>query len=749
MKMKIYIPLLFVLLFNVQYALSSTSKEDIKQLLESDTELTTLYAVTYDKLISRMDQYGYLPESLTGAYKGMYPRTIGAYALLMIETERYHEAELVLKYVLDAMEDNEEIFVPHVVGNEGNDVGGNGSILDDQYQSDAHAHMILGWARLALKRGVTSFEDDTWQQVKALMNRVCDRTLFLHGDWSIEPNLVRAVTFEHSRDGRMWDAFDLLTQSFVGAALEEMIKVANKRGDTKHEVKWREKMNLLKQGIEENLVVERDGTKTYAEMFIPNGNGGDAYMGMGWVCFSPIAAGWQGADESVLRNTMAYMEKHYLQTANGIKWMPTDIYPDGVFVNEVIGKGIGWELDYARSEGNYDRVYEILQLIKASSVGKPIYMEFAWLEGNGYTRNSKITKNIVDNEMQNSVWTSRDAGNGEQNTWFCWAMARLRKSLGMAAEPDKVVSPENIISTSNKNGLGKRIANIHSSNGWDNNTENTYNLLLDKYDVTSRSDKWFSTNSENPWVIFSLADIYSIEKVEFRDGRWYETEEGVTNTDEYAVFVSTTGVEDGDWTEIKRETGVRSQNVKSFTLDTPVDARYVKMTFKGGGNTNKKLWIYGVDIYGTFSKKIDRGDLISVGKSVSAVGHHYSNRETPVNLLDGLMDNHWAVNKSEQKTWVIIDLEDEYDINKFVVVDGEDWITGYNISVSSELLPKNSDAWSLVVDNASFDKTQQRKESVLSSPVTGRYVKLEVPNDKQSGWTRIKEFEIYGTVSKD
>lgn len=124
--------------------------------------------------------------------------------------------------------------------------------------------------------------------------------------------------------------------------------------------------------------------------------------------------------------------------------MPTDVYSDGVFVDEVIGKGIGWELDYARSEENYDRIYEILQLIKAANIGKSIYMEFAWLEGNGFTRNSKITKSAVDSKMQGTTqWTSRDVGNGEQNTWFCWAMARLRKSVGLSAEPEKIQNTNN------------------------------------------------------------------------------------------------------------------------------------------------------------------------------------------------------------------------------------------------------------------------------------------------------------------
>jgi hypothetical protein len=28
-------------------------------------------------------------------------------------------------------------------------------------------------------------------------------------------------------------------------------------------------------------------------------------------------------------------------------------------------------------------------------------------------------------------WTLKDPGNGEQAAWYCWAMARLRKALGL------------------------------------------------------------------------------------------------------------------------------------------------------------------------------------------------------------------------------------------------------------------------------------------------------------------------------
>ena len=708
--------------------------DDVKAKLQ-DPAIETLYSKTYYSLVDRLETDGYLPESLTGAYAGMYPRTTGALVLLFLETERYDDAERNIKYVLDAVTKNGFERVPHVLER-------GLSIYSDEHQIDGQAHVILAWARLALQRGHTRFEDDTWEQVSKLMSRTCDRTFFQYGGWSIEPGLVRNIAFEHSRDFRRWDTYDLLTQSFVGAALTEMLKVAERHNAPKQIADWSRKLEILTDGIKRHLVIERDGKPTFAEMLVPNGNGGDTYAGMGWVNMSPIAAGWS-VDPEILKNTMAYMDSHWLQTTGGIKWMPTDIYPDGTFTNEVIGKGIGWELDFARSEGNYGRMLEILELIKASNAGKKIYMEFAWLEGDGYKHNDRIDRSDVD-KMKNMVWTSRDAGNGEQSSWWCWAMARLRKSVGLPAQPDRVSLPENLISIAPRNGWGKRTVSLHSSSGWANNDESAYNLLLGEDEVQSRSDKWFSTTVENPWVIFSLADYYLIEKIEFRDGRWYEKEEGVTNVSSYKVYVSTTGTDDGDWQEIISETGVADQEIKTKTLDTPVEARYVKFEAVGGGTDPKKIWIYGFDIYGTYSRPVDRGDLISVGKTVIAAHDHYSYRETPANLLDGLSGNIWAA-FGGNPAWAIIDLESEYDVTRFRLLDHEDWITGYNVYVSRHNVGVSSDEWIPVVTGKTFDKTLHEKEVRLETPVKARYIKLEIPSDKQSGWMRIEDFEVYGS----
>ncbi len=402
----------------------------------NSNELNNLYSNTYYSVLDRLDSDGYFPESIIEGttYPGMYPRTIGALILLFIETGRYEEAERSLKCLLDFMKNKGLYYVPHVVNKE------NGKLIleDDIFQIDAQAHIILGWSRLALEGKNKEFIDTSWLQVAELMDKTCDRGNLLYSRWSGAPKLVLNTAFEHSREGHYWVTYDLLTQSFVGAALDNMIKLAKLRNDNTHAKHWDEKLRILSEGINNNMLLERDGKQTYIEMLIPNGNGGNKYTGMGWVNFSPVAAGWQCMDQQVLVNTVDYMEKNYLQSTNGIYWMPTDIFPDGKFVNEVVGKGIGWQLDFARITDNNKRIYEILDLIDVSNKGSRVYMEFAWLDGNGYKRNTRITNEDVLGKMKDLKWKMREAGNGEQNVWFCWAIARLRKSMGLNAEPKRI-----------------------------------------------------------------------------------------------------------------------------------------------------------------------------------------------------------------------------------------------------------------------------------------------------------------------
>lgn len=408
---------------------AQTNANSIRKTLESPY-FKALYQDTYHSLVNRMTKGGYLEESLTGAYEGMYCRTTGPMVALLLETGQPDKATQMVKCVLDATSQNHMERIPHVIGQKSNGY----SIISDEHQIDGQAHVVLAWARLALKRGNTAFENQTWPQVRDIMNRTVDRTFFQHGWWSVEPGLIRNISFEHSREGRRWDTWDLLTQSFVGAALKDMAIVAQRRGDTANAQAWRKKINILQQGVRKNLTTVRHGDTTYLEMRLPDSDGGKPYLGMGWVTLSPVAAEWEPLDHAVMKNTVSAMNREMLKKTNGIAWMPTDGYPDGKVSNEIIGKGMGWEIDFARKEGDFKRIEEILKLIKIVNQTKPVYMEGGWLDIPNVKQSQKISEEDLS-QMTNAVWKIKDAGNGEQCAWWCWAIARLRKSVGLSAMP--------------------------------------------------------------------------------------------------------------------------------------------------------------------------------------------------------------------------------------------------------------------------------------------------------------------------
>lgn len=423
-----------ILMGDFEIAKANTTNDTLYSILKSPF-FEKLYAKTYYSLLNRMSKDGYLPESLSGAYDGMYCRTTGALVLLFIETGRYKEAEMNIRCVLDAVAENDMERIPHVIGEK---KGGKYTIISNENQIDGQAHVILAWARLALKRGRTAFEDTTWPLVSKIMERTCDRTYFQVGRWSIEPGLVRNLSFEHSREGRRWDTWDLLTQSFVGAALKDMMFIAKRRGAAHLADDWNKKLTILSQGILKNLTTIRNDKTTYLEMRLPDSNGGIPFYGMGWVCLSPVAAGWEGAEHQVMKNTVAAMQCTMLKNTNGVAWMPTDGYADGSVSNEIIGKGLGWEMEFCRQEKDYARIRQILDLIKIVNADKPIYMEGGWMDGNGIKQSQKITNEDLAT-MKDAVWKSKDAGNGEQCAWWCWAMARLRKEAGLPAEPERIL----------------------------------------------------------------------------------------------------------------------------------------------------------------------------------------------------------------------------------------------------------------------------------------------------------------------
>jgi len=378
---------------------------------------------TYDSVRGRINPEGYVPESLTGVYAGMFPRTIGALAQLLIDTGEADVAEHVVHYCIQGMLDNDMDRIPHVIGER--DESGKIPLLCDEDQVDGQAHVILAWALLAQSRGRTPYEDLSYAIVAKLLDRTVSGPYFLPDSTGGRdlPGLVRNLNLEHHRDGHFWDTYDFLTQAFVASALEKMIPIATGRKDARHAEFWGDRLARLTANVAANFTRDLDGTRIYYEMLLPGERAFVPYPGISWLNFAAIPAGWQGVDETVMDNTIAALRR-----LGRIEWVgppvtSCDWLPEGHTDSEgrqrcnmVIGKVLGWDMLYALRKKQYDYLVECLDFLEKTNTHDVFAEAFCYEEDTG-------------------AWRLNDPGNGEQACWWVWCMVRIRREVGLPPLP--------------------------------------------------------------------------------------------------------------------------------------------------------------------------------------------------------------------------------------------------------------------------------------------------------------------------
>lgn len=398
------------------------SRQRVLAALENP-KLRALYANTFYSLEDRLDETGYLEESyVPGRYPGDFTRSSGAYTLLMAEAGKVDLALRALRFVLDTMVRNHLTRPPHVMGKPRYNAQGKlCQELDMVNQLDGTGHILLAYGELISRYGRKELYEEYWPFMAGMMDLHADQPFFFGNPICNFPvaklHLFLNTAFEHSREGRYWCCFDLLTQSFLGGALEKMAAVARLYGQDHRAEAWEAVLDCLRNGIRRHLAVTEEGRQRYAEMRLPDGNDGHLFDGMGWVSLSPIAAGWEALSPEVMHNTaQAVRQKLWLPdpAGDGLHFMNKDT--EEVLSLETIGKGLGWDMEEARRTGDFDHIADILEfLIKRHEAA--LYGECMF--------------------YQEGRWQSRDNGNAEQCIWWCWAMARLRRELGLPGVPER------------------------------------------------------------------------------------------------------------------------------------------------------------------------------------------------------------------------------------------------------------------------------------------------------------------------
>jgi hypothetical protein len=367
-------------------------------------------ARNYKNIISRVRPDGYFQESLTGAYEGMYPRTLGGLARLLCVTGEIARIEPALSYCLSTMSAYRTSTVPHVIG-EPDPATGRARFIDEVDQIDGQAHVILAWALHALDRSDSEFVERTYEEVAGLLDRSTSGPwLCFSTRWRIEPGLVLNTHFEHSREDQYWHSYDFLTQSFVASARERMIRVAERRKDGYHATLWTDRLRKLESNIARNLTGELHGRKVYLEMLLPTGRAPSRFEGVGWVNLASVASGWNGVDREILGRTIGLWHELAACEVEGSRFTSCDWPSPGRM--ETYGKILAWDLVYCLSAEWWNEACGILDFLAV--------MDRTEL----YTERFRY-------DIGKKSWETQDAGNGEQCVWMCWGFFEARRMLGI------------------------------------------------------------------------------------------------------------------------------------------------------------------------------------------------------------------------------------------------------------------------------------------------------------------------------
>ena len=387
--------------------------------------LRALYANTFYSLAGRLDESGYLEESFVpGRYPGCFARSSGAYAFLMAEAGEVPLAVRALCFVLDTMKRNRLRRPPHVMGKPWyREDGALMQDLDMVCQIDGTGHILSAYGELILEYGQQELYEEYWPMMAEIMDAHADQPYFFANAGCAFPvanvDLFLNTSFEHSREERYWCCFDLLTQSFMGAALEKMSRVARLNRQDVFARRWEAQLARLRGGVRRHLTAGSGRETVYLEMRLPDSNDGAAFDGMGWVSLSPIAAGWEALPPEVMRRTVQELHRRLWQrdlAGGGLHFLSKDtLGPDG-YCLETIGKGVGWDMEAARQSGDFAHILESLEFLSRRHDAELFGECMFFADGR---------------------WHTRDCGNAEQSIWWCWAISRLRDALGLPRLPDR------------------------------------------------------------------------------------------------------------------------------------------------------------------------------------------------------------------------------------------------------------------------------------------------------------------------
>ncbi|MBQ8718002.1 MAG: hypothetical protein IJY66_01905, partial [Clostridia bacterium] len=272
--------------------------------------------------------------------------------------------------------------------------------LSTKIQVDGNYMWVNAFASFALEAG-----EEYADFVDSIYDQMADYTrYFIENDYIHENGLVYNPNYEHSRDGRYWEAYDLITNCFASEAMHKMSQVATNLGMKADAELFSKTADSIAKAVHTEMISEFNGKKIYTEL-IALDEGGAIYKGFSFVSLAPIASDWYAADAEIVANTYEAYLSVGTEKYSGIDMLGVVIELDENdkvtrIGNHVIGKGLGWELYYLWSTGNTERLNQVLSFVDKRS-----------------------------NDIYPEVWRNdgslADSGNQEQASWILYEVARI------------------------------------------------------------------------------------------------------------------------------------------------------------------------------------------------------------------------------------------------------------------------------------------------------------------------------------
>ncbi len=315
-------------------------------------------------------------------------------------------------------------------------------------------------------------------------------------------------------------------------------------------------------------------------------------------------------------------------------------------------------------------------------------------------------------------------------------------------------APKGVVNQYPPQGVGKVTSTIHSFSGQASVDQGAFYMNSNH----SFPGRWREKTNECPWVVYELMDICRIDSLVLYDLDGQE--DGFHNTTEYWVSVSTNGT---TWRQLAHATNVGAEGVKHISIARPAECRYVKLQVRRAeGDDATRL--YGCDIYGEKTRDVSRGANVSTGKTIMKFEGQANEREQAAHLLVGAQDGYrkWCFYSADPAKdpyrYVVIDLEEEYDITSFQLLDSRSVETAsdnknldtYQVYFSTEcpdlsLITPQGDAntcWTLAYEGKNEGNISD-KRGTFTPAVRARYVKLWIPRTT-SDMNDMKAVKLFG-----